>query len=171
MTLPASGTISINDIRIELGVPSYTNASMLDLATGGVVAINPWAVPKPQNYAPYLMTAWYSYNHAATAPNITSFVVLGTTDTIYGGFNASWSYISGTSLNVTDTYLDYSFDYGATYNQFQYLSGTSTTQIIDSVEGLPGFTSLDDTYFRLRAYANGTQVPYSPLYAYPPFPY
>lgn len=170
MTLPPSGTISIDDIRVELGVPSYTNAGMLELATGGVVPINPWASPKPNNYAPYLMTAWYSYNHAATAPNITAFSVLATTPPIYGGFNASWSYVSGTSLNVTDTYLDYSFDYGATYNQFQYLSGTGTTSIIDSVEGLPGFTSLDDTYFRLRAYANGTQVPNSPLYAYPPFP-
>jgi len=170
MTLPASGTISIDAIRIELGVPSATGLTMSGLPNGSPVPINVWSASKPSTSAPYLMTSWYNYNHAATAPNITSFVVLATTDPLYGGFNASWSYVSGSSLNVTDTYLDYSFDYGATYSQFQYLSGTGTTSIVDSVEGLPGFTSLDNTYFRLRAYANGTQVPNSPLYAYPPFP-
>lgn len=171
MTLPASGTISINDIRIELGVPSATAIGLSDLATGGVVAINPWANPKPSSTAPYLMSAWYSYNHAATAPSISSFAVIATTAPQYGGFNASWVYTSGTSVSITDTYLDYSFNSGSTWNQFTYLSGTSTTSITDAVEGLPGFTSLDNTYFRLRAYYNGTQVPSSPLYAYPPFPY
>lgn len=171
MTLPASGQISINDIRVELGVPSATNLSMIDLATGAVVAINPWSASKPSASAPYLMSAWYNYNHAATAPNFTGFYVNATTDPVYGGYYAYWTYVSGTSLNVTDTYLDCSFNYGASWINLYYWSGTGTTSVSDSVEGLSGFTSLDNTYFRLRAYANGTQVPNSPTVRYPPFPY
>jgi hypothetical protein len=171
MALPASGTISINSIRIELGVPSATGLTMSGLPNGSPVAINVWSASKPSTSAPFSLSQWYNYNHSATAPNIQSFAVIGTTDPQYGGFSASWSYVSGTSVNVTDTYLDYSFNSGSSWSQFTYLSGTSTTSITDSVEGLQGFTSLDNTYFRLRAFANGYQVPSSPLYAYPPFPY
>jgi hypothetical protein len=171
MALPSSGTISINSIRVELGVPSATSLSMIDLATGAVVAINPWSASRPSTSAPYLMSAWYNYNHSATAPSIASFYVYATTSPEYGGYYAVWSYGSGTSVNITDTYLDYSFNYGSSWGNLYYFSGTGTTSVSDSVEGLSGFTSLDNTYFRLRAYSNGTQVPSSPIVRYPPFPY
>ena len=40
MALPASGTISINAIRIELGVPSATGLTMSGLPNGSPVTIN-----------------------------------------------------------------------------------------------------------------------------------
>ena len=171
MALPASGTISIDAIRIELGVPSATGLTMSGLPNGSPVAINIWSASRPSTSAPYSLSQWYSYNHSAAAPGVSNFSVIATTDPIYGGVYITWSYSSGTSLNVDTTYVDFSFNYGSTWTQWYNFSGTGTNSISDSVEGQPGFSTLDTTYFRLRAYANGNQVPSSPLYAYPPFPY
>lgn len=171
MTLPSSGTISMSQIRSELGIPGQTPFALDVAQSGGYVAINVWSSPRPQSSSPYSLSNWYGYNHAATAPNFTGFYVNATTDPVYGGYYAYWTYVSGTSLNVTDTYLDCSFNYGSSWLNLYYWSGTGTTSVSDSVEGLSGFTSLDNTYFRLRAYSNGTQVPNSPTVRYPPFPY
>lgn len=169
MALPASGQISINDIRVELGVPSATNLDMSGLPNGSPVAINIWSASKPSTSAPYSLSQWYSYNHTAPSPNLATFTVIATTDPIYGGFLASWTENGG--LAIAQYTLWYSFDSGATYTTF----GTYGQNVYDSgyqsVEGLPGFTSLDNTYFRLSGTTYGYAVPGSPKYAYPPFPY
>lgn len=171
MTLPSSGTISMDQIRSELGIPGQTPFALDVAQSGNYVAINIWASPRPQSSSPYSLSNWYGYNHAATAPNISNFSVIATTIPELGGVYITWSYISGTNLNVDTTYVDFSFNYGSSWTQWYSFSGTGTTSISDSVEGQQGFSTLDTTYFRIRAYANGNQVPYSPLYAYPPFPY
>ncbi len=169
MTLPSSGTISANDIRVELGVPSQAPFSYGEAAQGAYATINIWSSSKPQAYGPFLLSSWYSYDHNAPSPNLFTFSVIGTTDPIYGGFLASWSENGG--LAIASYNLWYSFDYGAswssfsTYGQYVYDSG------YQSVEGFVGFTSLDNTYFRLTATTYGIEVPGSPKFAYPPFPY
>lgn len=174
MTLPTSGTISADNVRVELGIPTQAPFAFDYAAVGGYVPINQWSAARPSTspYGLYTLASWYGYNHAATAPGISSFSITGSGDPTLGIYTASWSYISGSSGNVTDTTLYYSFDYGSSWTTIVNLSGTGTTSYgPDSLEGLPGFTSLDNTYFRLRAWATGVEVPTSPLIAYPPFPY
>jgi len=40
MTLPASGQISFNDLRVELGIPTQAPFSITTAATNGYVTIN-----------------------------------------------------------------------------------------------------------------------------------
>jgi hypothetical protein len=174
MTLPTSGTISANDVRGELGILTQAPFAFDYAAIGGYVPINQWSAARPSTspYGLYTLASWYGYNHAATAPSISGFYVNGTGDPIYGIYTAYWTYTAGSSGSVTDSILYYSFDYGSTWVQIVSFSGTGTTSYgPDSLEGLPGFTSLDNTYFRFRAWASGVEVPTSPLIAYPPFPY
>lgn len=169
MALPASGTISMNDIRVELGVPSATNIDLSGLPNGSPVAINIWSPSKPSTSAPYSLSQWYSYNHTAPSPNLATFTVIATTDPIYGGFLASWTENGG--LAIAQYTLWYSFDYGSTYTTFDTYGQGVYDSGYQSVEGLPGFTSLDNTYFRLSGTTFGYNVPGSPKFAYPPFPY
>lgn len=169
MALPASGQISINDIRIELGIPSGTNLTMSGLPNGSPVAINIWSPSKPSTSAPYSLSQWYSYNHTAPAPNLATFEVIGTTDPIYGGFLASWTESGG--LAIASYELRYSFDYGATWPLFDNYGQGVYDSGYQSLDGLVGFTSRDNTYFKLVAKTYGIEVPGSPKFAYPPFPY
>lgn len=70
MTLPASGSISFNDIRIELGVPSQAPFSLDTAENGGYGAINRCSSPSPVASNPASINEWYSYNHGATSTEI-----------------------------------------------------------------------------------------------------
>lgn len=61
MTLQASGQISINQIRVEMGEVGG-NYSLTALST--VPKLNTGASPRPNNAAPHAMSEFYSYNHA-----------------------------------------------------------------------------------------------------------
>lgn len=65
MALPASGNpISISQILTEFDVPQ--DASSLEtLSTGGTAAINALSTSKPNDAAPYALSEFYSYDHAA----------------------------------------------------------------------------------------------------------
>lgn len=168
MALPGSGTISVNDIRVELGVPSATNLSLSGLPNGSPVEINPFSLSKPSTSAPYSLSQWYSYDHT-TKPNLATFSVIGTTDPVYGGFVASWTENGGLAITLFE--LRYSFDSGASWPLFDNYGEGSTGSGNQSMDGIAGFTSLDNTYFKLVAKRIGIEVPGSPKYAYPPFPY
>lgn len=135
MTLPSSGPISFNDIRIELGVPSQAPFS-LDAAENGTYAtIQQCATPRPSSANPASISEWYGYNHSATGSvaltNLEGSSTLGTgvmdsaTACTLGANQAFTAYVYDsiyyvyntctTSLNfffgdpTTDTWYEFSF--------------------------------------------------------------
>jgi hypothetical protein len=92
MPLPASGTISIGDIRTELlnsGTSnyrlSYAGQYNGSIKTSGYVPINRASTSKPNDSAAYAISEWYSYNHSSSkACSGTGFTV--------GGINQQYIY-------------------------------------------------------------------------------
>lgn len=69
MTLQASGQISINQIRLEMGEVGG-NYSLTALST--IPKLNAATTPRPNNAAPHAMAEFYSYNHlGVTSPSVT----------------------------------------------------------------------------------------------------
>lgn len=62
MALPLSGQISMNDIRIELGVPSQSPFSLDAARAGTYVAINPCSTYKPPATGQVSLADWYGYD-------------------------------------------------------------------------------------------------------------
>lgn len=69
-------------------------------------------------------------------------------DPTEGSFRASWTYTAYTTTPWT-VKLEYSFDSGATWAQYNTYNLTDSPQD-QSMDGIPGFTSLDNTYFKLK---------------------
>lgn len=63
MPLPLSGTLTMNQIRAELGIPSQAPFSLDTAENGGYVTLNPCSpyLPSPGN--PASISEWYGYNH------------------------------------------------------------------------------------------------------------
>lgn len=69
MTLPASGQISINDIRLEEGL-SGGDYSLAEMSTQP--KLNTLASPRPDASVPHAMSEFYSYNHQTSlTPTVT----------------------------------------------------------------------------------------------------
>lgn len=66
MALPPSGTLSMNDIRVELGISTQSPFSLADASTGVYVAINTCSQYRPNGVSPYAISEWYSYCHTCT---------------------------------------------------------------------------------------------------------
>ena len=73
MALPASGQISMNDIRVELGIPSQSPFELNTAIGEGYVYLNECSTSKPIAANPDAISEWYSYNHSATCTNRGSF--------------------------------------------------------------------------------------------------
>ncbi len=69
MALPASGTISMNDIRVELGFSSQSPFSLYTAETGGYVLLNQCSTYRPNGSTPDSIAEWYSYNHTQQCPS------------------------------------------------------------------------------------------------------
>ena len=61
MALPASGQISMNDIRVELGVPSQSPFSLNTARQGGYVALNQFSPSVPPYSGQVSLASWYNY--------------------------------------------------------------------------------------------------------------
>jgi hypothetical protein len=66
MALPSSGTLTMNAIRIELGISTQSPFSLDTAENGGYVTINVCSPSRPSSGNPAAMSEWYSYNHTAT---------------------------------------------------------------------------------------------------------
>jgi hypothetical protein len=66
MALPASGTISMNDIRVELGISTQAPFDIDTARSGGYVALNPYSPTLPPSTGTVSLASWYSYCHACT---------------------------------------------------------------------------------------------------------
>jgi uncharacterized repeat protein (TIGR01451 family) len=63
MALPGSGTLSFNEIGVELQRASGSILNITTAETGGYVALNPYSTYKPDGVIPSSVSEWYSYNH------------------------------------------------------------------------------------------------------------
>ena len=70
MALPGSGTISMDMIRIELGVPSQSPFGLNEARSGTYAAINPNSTYKPPSSGTVSLSDWYGYNHTQAGYDI-----------------------------------------------------------------------------------------------------
>jgi hypothetical protein len=69
MALPLSGQISMNDIRVELGVPSQSPFGLNEARSGTYATINPCSTYRPPATGQVSLSSWYGYNHTQPCPN------------------------------------------------------------------------------------------------------
>jgi len=103
MALPSSGTLGMNQIRVELGIPSQAPFSLDTAENGGYVPINQCSPSKPNPSNPAAISEWYGYNHAAACYNLGGFKYSTTSCTAacnLGSENANlWSCCSTLAVN------------------------------------------------------------------------
>jgi hypothetical protein len=63
MALPGSGTLSFDEIGVELQRASGSILNITTAETGGYVALNPYSTYKPDGVIPSSVSEWYNYNH------------------------------------------------------------------------------------------------------------
>ena len=61
MALPASGQISMDNIRVELGVPTQSPFGINEARLGTYVSINQFSPSKPPSSGQVSLSSWYSY--------------------------------------------------------------------------------------------------------------
>lgn len=109
-----------------------------------------------------------------SAASLDSFVICDTShNPSYGNFTASWTYTTATPENWKIA-LYYSFDSGSTWTALNTNISITSSPYDGTVEGLVGFSSLDDTYFKLRMIDVTTSTidaTNSPRYQYPAYIY
>jgi hypothetical protein len=64
--LPTTGTITMDMIRTELGIPATTNFSLDAARKGLYVPLNPYSPTLPPESGPVKLTDWYGYCHSCT---------------------------------------------------------------------------------------------------------
>jgi len=72
MALPGSGTISVGDIQIELGIgegdPGYDNFGFDQARDGDYGAINQCSTYKPPSSGSISLSDWWGYDHTQACP-------------------------------------------------------------------------------------------------------
>lgn len=123
------------------------------------------------NYEPGSST--WKLCHVAPV-SLNSFTITDTSvgcDPTLGNFQAAWTYTAYTTTPWT-VRLEYSFDSGANWALFNNYVLTDSPVTSLSLDGVPGFTSLDNTYFKLKVeYTTESAISgsSSPRTATPPF--
>jgi len=71
MGLPTSGPISMDDIRVELGVPSQSPFSLDTARAGGYVTLNTNSPTTPPSSGQVSLSSWYGYCQTCDTYNFT----------------------------------------------------------------------------------------------------
>lgn len=79
MALPSSGIISMNDIRVELGVPSQAPFGLNEARSGTYVTLNTGSPTLPPSTGQVSLSSWYSYSQTGGSPSLNFLVARGTT--------------------------------------------------------------------------------------------
>lgn len=136
MALPSSGQLGMNQIRVELGIPSQSPFSLNTAITEGYVYLNECSAARPNAATPQTISEWYSYNHSAVCTNRGSFKFSSTScaDACTGPFTTTL-YSCGLSIgNILRTTLISPGNYcgGPVSNIDGYYSnGTTCYQVSD----------------------------------------
>lgn len=122
MALPLQGSISIDDIRQELGIGGNVDFSLNSAEDGGYVTLNPCSTYKPSSPNPASLSEWYGYDHtqpcvAYEFSAVSCDVSAGICDQAFNSGQAN----QNTSMYV---YTGISFD-GDTANDAWYITNAS----------------------------------------------
>lgn len=98
MALPASGSINMDDIRVELGVSTQTPFGLNEARSGNYAAINPNSTYKPPSSGTVSLSDWYGYNHTQAGTATLSWTYSET-----GGANGEMRLHVNSSVVVTTT--------------------------------------------------------------------
>jgi len=121
MALPPYGIISMDDIRVELGVPSQAPFDIDIARQGGYVILNPYSPTMPPYSGTVSLASWYSYCQACT-PLYSFTIYYEGFDKTFRGWGsaieacAGWGTYSLTVYSSSSTL--------AIYSSLFYLSGT-----------------------------------------------
>lgn len=96
--LPSTGTISFNNIRSHIGVPSQTNFSIYGARAGAYGPLNPYATTKPKTVGDARLSDWYSYCHTCTTLYYYTIYVADVIDG-FNGWSSAANACAGTRSN------------------------------------------------------------------------
>ena len=106
MALTGSGQISMNDIRIELGVPSESPFGINEARLGTYVAINQFSASKPPSSGTASLSDWYSYSQSGGYNSDTFYYDASSAATACAGTPDTTLYWSGSLAIATILYTD-----------------------------------------------------------------
>jgi len=106
MALTGSGQISMNDIRIELGVPSESPFGINEARLGTYVAINQFSASKPPSSGTVSLSDWYSYSQTGGSNSDTFYYDASSAATACAGTPNTTLYWSGSLGIGTVLYTD-----------------------------------------------------------------
>lgn len=147
MALPSSGTLGMNQIRVELGIPSQAPFSLDTAENGGYVAINQCSNSQPSPSNPAKISEWYGYNHTAALYTHTGLKLGGDcTDACSGPFTGTF-YTCCPTFGVGCTLRQNTFPYNPISPPISgYISNGSSCwtvngNIVESVVACSGTTT------------------------------
>lgn len=124
MALPLSGQITMDDIRIELGVSTQSPFGLNEARSGTYVAINSCSTYKPPSTGQVSLSDWYGYNQTQSCGPSYDFYYAdeySCNPCTATGNNILVCFPAGTGIFYTRYYNDISFD-GFVYR----LTGTAS---------------------------------------------
>ena len=131
MALPASGQISMDDIRVELGVPTQSPFGLNEARSGTYVALNQNSPTLPPSSGQVSLSDWYSYNQNA-GPSYNYYNV-----TRYDCFPCAFNESSLVARTTSPTTLT---------NNYYYNNGDGYVYLVASSAAGPSYTiDLDDS--------------------------
>jgi hypothetical protein len=149
MALPASGQLSMNDIRVELGVPSQAPMSLQAASIGTYATINTCSPSRPNSSSPYAISEWYSYCHTCPCfSDITSDPKSTATDACCSIFFNPDPTVGNRTTFCNSTTLtnpsfgtfstgDYYVSYGGQYVLVGITNGNNTATVLSSCSTCP----------------------------------
>lgn len=112
MALPLSGQITMDDIRIELGVPSQSPFGLNEARTGTYVAINPCSTYQPPTTggSTVSLSDWYGYNQTQSCGPTYDYYLATEYScfpcTLTGNYSVPVAFPSGTGVYYNRYYSD-----------------------------------------------------------------
>ena len=153
MALPASGTISMNDIRTELGIPSQSPFGLNQARSGSYVALNIYSSHLPPATGACSISDWYNYCHTCNWPTLdigsggslspgTGFSphptwTLYKNGSVYASGNADQPTSGGSGFGSTKYYISQSF------GQHFFAIGDTFRVTLTNLSGVSGAYSMD----------------------------
>ena len=159
MTLPTSGPLSLNDIRIEQNQPTKSPYGLIEASTNaaGYSIVNPDSLLQPNSVPPYSVSEWYGYSAFTIVWNnvsntkldiyVNNTLALTNSNTANGVLNVNLndvfyatftplSYGAFTSLNLTTYQRSATSPYS--YGTLQSISRSSGDFSPNSTSSFPG---------------------------------
>jgi hypothetical protein len=106
MALPASGQISMDDIRVELGVPTESPFGINEARLGTYQALNQFSPTLPPSSGQVSLSDWYSYSQTGGSNSDTFYYSSVSAAAACAGTPDTTLYWSGTLTTSTILYTD-----------------------------------------------------------------